>query len=116
VLRISEVGALNTQKLMWSSRSVEACYREIESTMSKEIPMMEIKQMMDGKLVEGVKFNTKKLVAYLVRHFGLEQYATYGTVEMTITVNAAKLEENATHVMIGYKIVDKQARVPITKR
>jgi hypothetical protein len=77
--------------------------------------MTEVKEMREGKLVEGVKFDTKKLFAYLVRHLKLDEYAKSGSVEMAITVDAAQLDDNANHVKIGFKIVDKRARYPITK-
>jgi hypothetical protein len=35
---------------------------------------------------------------------------------MDITVGAAHLDDNATHVTIGFKIVEKRARYPITKK
>jgi hypothetical protein len=71
--------------------------------------------MREGKLVEGVKFDTKKIFTYLVGHFGLDEYAKNGSVEMAIMVDATQLDDNATHVTIGFKIVDKRARDPITK-
>jgi hypothetical protein len=55
------------------------------------------------------------MFSYLVRHFGLEEYAKNGTVEMIITVDAGKFDDNVTHMMTCYKIVDKRARDPITK-
>jgi hypothetical protein len=40
--------------------------------MSSEIPMTEVKEMREGKLFEGVKFDIKKQFAYLVHHFVLD--------------------------------------------
>jgi hypothetical protein len=50
-----------------------------------------------------------------VRLFGLDEYANNGSIEMAITVDAAQLDDNASHVTIGFKIVDKRARDPIKK-
>jgi hypothetical protein len=115
-LRTAEARRSTHQKILWSSGTIKACYRDIEKTMSCEIPMTELKEMREGKLVEGVKFDTKKPFAYLVRHFGLDEYAKNGSVEMAITVDDTQLDDNATHVTIGFKILDKRARDPITKK
>jgi hypothetical protein len=72
--------------------------------------------MRNGKLVEGVKFDTKKPFAYLVRHFRLEQYLKDGTVEMVSKVYAAKLDDNNMHGMTGVIIFDKRARDPTTNK
>jgi hypothetical protein len=114
-LRTAEAGRSTHQKILWSSGTINACYRDIERAMSSEIPITEVKEMREGKLVEGVKFDTKKLFAYLVRYFGLDEYAKNGSVEMDITVDAAQLDDNSTHVTIGFKIVDKRERDLIKK-
>jgi hypothetical protein len=84
--------------------------------MSSEIPMTEVKETREGKLIEGVKFDIQKLCTYLVHHFGLDEFAKNGSIEMAITVDAAQLDDNVTRVTIGFKIVDKKARDPITKK
>jgi hypothetical protein len=71
-IRTAEDGRPAHQKLLWSSGTIRTCYRDIERTMSSEIPMTEVKEMREGKLVEGVKFDIKKLFAYVVCHFGLD--------------------------------------------
>jgi hypothetical protein len=114
-LRNDEAGRSTHQKLLWSSGTIKACYRDIEITMASEIPMTEVKEIREGKLVEGVKFDTQKIFAYLVRHFGFDDYSKDSYVEMAITVDAAQLDGNANRVTIGFKIVDKRERDLITK-
>jgi hypothetical protein len=42
-LRTAEAGRSTHQKLLRSSGTIKACYRDIERTMSSEIPMTEVK-------------------------------------------------------------------------
>jgi hypothetical protein len=65
-------------------------------------------------VIDGIKFDTRALFAYLVKALGLEEESKITNVEISITVAGAKLYSNTHHVMIRFKICDKMARDPVS--
>jgi hypothetical protein len=65
-------------------------------------------------VIDCIKFDMRALFAYLVKDFGLEEEAHIRNVEISITVDGAKLDPNTHQVTIGFKICDKMARDPVS--
>jgi hypothetical protein len=93
---------------------VKGIHHHIETEMQKEIKFEKIKDRDDETIVGGIKFETRALVAYLVKAFGLNDETKRRNVEISITVNGAKLESSIHHVTIGFKIFGKMFRDPIS--
>jgi hypothetical protein len=65
----------NTNLMLWSSRSIKNCMRDVEKTMKEKIGWTTIHDIHDDKLVDGVKFDTEKLFTYLINAFRLSDIA-----------------------------------------
>jgi hypothetical protein len=63
-----------------------------------------------GLVVDGIKFDVRQLFKYIIHHFGLSEEAKIRKVEIAITVDGAPLDD------IGFKVCDKDAVDPITKK
>jgi hypothetical protein len=60
-------------------------------------------------MIDGTKYNPEKLFMYIVNDFHLGEIAKHYSVEMAITVDGAKLDENVQHIPIGFKICNLRA-------
>jgi hypothetical protein len=61
-----------------------------------------------------VKFNVAAIFEYIIENFGLSEIANNGMVNISITIDGAKLEGKLCHVNIGFKSVDADAVDPNT--
>jgi hypothetical protein len=69
-----------------------------------------------GLVVDGIKFNARQLFKYIIHHFGLSDEAKIRKVEIAITLDGAPLDDKTGHITIGFKVCDKDAVDPITKK
>jgi hypothetical protein len=99
--------------MLWLSSSVKKEHRAIEKEMVREINFEFINDKINNKVVDSVRFDVKQLFRYLVTHFGLAEKAKTGTVKFAITCDGAPLDNLTGHLMIGFKIVDKDTVCPI---
>jgi hypothetical protein len=104
----------NGHRLIWGSGSVKGIDRQIKKDMHEEINFELIKDQDGESVIDGIKFDMRALFAYLVKAFGLEEEAKIRNVEISITVDGAKLDPNTHHFTIGFKICDKMARAPVS--
>jgi hypothetical protein len=65
-------------------------------------------------LVDGVKLDTEKLLTYLINAFHLFDIALNESIEIALTVDGEKLNNQVHRVTIGVKICDKRARDPVS--
>jgi hypothetical protein len=68
-----------------------------------------------GQIVDGIRFNTKKILTYLVQHFGLSEEAKVCQVEIDLTVDVSPLDDKTGYVMIVFEICNTAAKCPIMK-
>jgi hypothetical protein len=104
----------NTNSVLWSSGSIKNCMRDVEKTMTEKIGWKAIHEIHDEKLVDGVKLDTDKLFTYLINAFHLSDIALNESVEIALTVDGAKLDDQVHHITTGFKICDKRARGPVS--
>jgi hypothetical protein len=89
--------------------------REIERGVTNDIKFTIIRDRdSKGKIV--IKFDTRQLFKYVIHHVDLSEAAKVRSVEIYLTVDGAPLDDKTGHVKIGFKICDKEAIDPITKR
>jgi hypothetical protein len=101
-------------KMMWSSGIIKNLHHQVGADMQKTIPMALINTNYDGEYVDGVKFDVAAIFEYIIEKFSLSEKAKNGTVNIAITIDAAKLEGKLCHVTFGFKIVDVDAVDPNT--
>jgi hypothetical protein len=65
-------------------------------------------------MIDGVRFDRRALFYYLNESFGLSDDAKVRNVEIYVTVDGAKLDDNSGHVTIGFKICDKRAKYKVS--
>jgi hypothetical protein len=99
---------------MWSSGLVKSVHHQIKKDMSQELSFSVIKERHQELMVDGVSFDMRALIAYLITSFGLEKAAKEGTFEIVVTVDGAKLDERTQHLTIDFKIYDKHTKDPVT--
>jgi hypothetical protein len=63
--------------------------------------------------IDGVKLNVKKLLIYLIKHYGLAEKAPTTGCEIGIIADGAKLDAYCIHITSGFKMMDKDARDPL---
>jgi hypothetical protein len=100
--------------LIWSSGSVKVVHHHTEKEMQKEIELVSIKARDADTTVDGIKFEMRALFAYLIKAFSIGEEVKWHIVEISITVNGAKLDSNTHHVTIGFKLWDKISHYPIS--
>jgi hypothetical protein len=64
--------------------------------------------------VDGVRFDMRVLFEYLITSFSLSEDACHRNVEISVTVDGAKLDVDSGHVIIGFKIRDKNSKYHVT--
>jgi hypothetical protein len=82
--------------------------------MQEVISFTVIKETHQEMNVDGVRFDMGALFEYLITSFGLSEEACHGNVEISVTVDGAKVDANSGHVTIGSNICDKNANDPVT--
>jgi hypothetical protein len=71
-----EPACIGDQRLMWSSSSVKRVFRMIEKEMTATINFTLIHDRnAKGQIIDGIKFDTRQLFIFLIRHFGLSEEA-----------------------------------------
>jgi hypothetical protein len=111
-----EPNYMGEKRLIWSSSSVKRVFRKMEIEMKDEISFKVIRDRnAKGHIVDGVRFDTKQLCTYLVRHFCISEEEKVRQVEIVLTIEGAPLDDNTRHVTIGFIICDTAARCPIAK-
>jgi hypothetical protein len=81
--------------------------------MKSEIGWTVISEKHSDKLVDGINFDHGKLFTYLIEKFHLGEIAKTSSVEMSITVDGATLDDHVHHVTLGFKICDARACDPV---
>jgi hypothetical protein len=116
-LHLVEPAYIGDKRLLWSSSTTKRVFREIEWDMTEEISFTSIcDQDPKGKIVDGIKFDTRQLFKYLIHHFGLSDAVKVRSVQIALIVDGDPLDDKTGHVTIWFKICDKEAIDPITKR
>jgi hypothetical protein len=111
-LRHVEPAHFRGECMIWSSSSVKKEHIEIEKIMQDKIDFTVINDKFKKKYVDGVKFDTEKLFHYIVHHFGISEKVKHASVAITIRVYGSLLNDHGGHVIIGFKIVDKDIYIP----
>jgi hypothetical protein len=63
--------------------------------------------------IDGVEIDAKKLLIYLVNHYGLSKKARTVGIEVSITVDSAKLDDYCCHRTSGWKFTNVYTRDPL---
>jgi hypothetical protein len=113
-LCLVEPAYFHDERMLWLSSPVKKEHRTIETYLMCEINCEVINDKLNNKLVDGVHFDVEQLFHYLVTLFGLAEKVKRGTVEFAITCDGAPFDDLTGHLMIGFKIVDKDAVCPIS--
>jgi hypothetical protein len=85
-------GKKGTQKMVWSSGSIKRINRSVELEMQEIMSMALINEVHDGESVDGIQFDEEAVFRFIIEKFGLSQKAKYGTAEIALTIDGAKLE------------------------
>jgi hypothetical protein len=109
-----EYAKKHASKILWSSSHVKRVQRQAEIDMQEVISFTVIKETRQETNVDGVRFDMQALFDYLITSFGLSEDACHRNVEISVTVDDAKLDANSGHVTIGFKIYNKNAKDPVT--
>jgi hypothetical protein len=64
----------------------------------------------NGIWIDGVEIDAKKIFIYLVNHYGLAKKAKTVGIEVSITVDSAKLDDYWCHTTAGWKFTDISTR------
>jgi hypothetical protein len=113
-IRKIHYGKKRTKKRFWSSAEVKRVQRKAERDMQELISFTVIKERHQDALVDGVRFDMRALFGYLIESFGFGEDAKHRNVEIAVTVDGARLDDNCQHVTTGFKICDKLAKDPVT--
>ena len=64
--------------------------------------------------IDIVSFDFKKMLLYLIKIHGLSEICKERSIEVAITIDGAKLTKRVSHMMAGIKIIDRDAKDPIS--
>jgi hypothetical protein len=98
------------------SGTVKDVHRAVEQEMKKKVAFKLIGERHDDMWIDGVQLNVKEFLIYLIKHFGLEEKARASGCEIDITVDGVKLDDYCIHATCGFKMTDKDARDPLTRK
>jgi hypothetical protein len=93
-IRKIQYGKKHTQKLFWSSSEVKRVQRKAEQDMQEVVSFTVNKERNEDALVDGVFFNMRAIFEYLIEPFSLSEDAEHRNVEISVTVDSARLDEN----------------------
>jgi hypothetical protein len=113
VVRAMEGRGKNGQGLVWSSIRIKEVHRAVEEVMMKEMDFTIINVRHNDTWIDGVEIDAKKLLIYLVSHYGLSEKARTVGIEVSITVDSAKLDDSCCHTTAGWKFTDVSTRDPL---
>jgi hypothetical protein len=113
-MRKIEFAKKHASKLVWSSSQVNRVQRQAEIHMQEVISFTVVKETHQETYVDGVRFDIRALFEYLITSFGLSEDSCHRNIEIYVTVDGAKLDENSGHVTIVFKICNKNAKDPVT--
>jgi hypothetical protein len=106
VVRVMEGLGKNGQGMFWSSSSIKEVHRAVEEVMMKEMDFTIITARHNDIWIDGVEIDVKKLLIYLVNRYGLSKKARTVGIEVTITVDSAKLDEYCYHTTSVWKFTN----------
>ena len=96
-----------------SCSTIRRCFNKLEEEMLKHV---KVKRWIDETTKSEVaSLDLEQLLRLLIRHYGLEQDAREGPIEVAITMDGATFTKDVGHVTIGLKMVDARAVNPVTK-
>jgi hypothetical protein len=103
---------------MWSSSSVKRVFRIIEKEMMTEIKYTLIHdQNAKGQIMDGIKFDTRQLFIFLIRHFGLSEEANKRSVQIVLTLDDAPLDDttgqSSMKMMMGRSFIQARTVFPL---
>jgi hypothetical protein len=101
VVRAMEGLGKNGQGLVLSSSSIKEVHRAVEEVMMKEMDFTIINVRQNATWIDGVEIDAKKLLIYLVNHYGLSEKARTVGIEVSIMVDSAKLDDYWCHTTAG---------------
>jgi hypothetical protein len=113
VIRSMEGIKKGAMGLVWSSGTVKDVHRAVEREMQTKVPFKLSGEHHEDMWIDGVQLDVKKLLIYLIKHFGLEEKARAGGCEIATTVDGAKLDNYCIHVTYGFKMTDKDTHYPL---
>jgi hypothetical protein len=97
-----------------SSSSAKGFLHHIEKEMANEIKVKVIVDMEGELVVYGINFDSRALLSCLIKALWLTHEAKLRNVQISITVDGAKLYSNIHHLAIGFTNCDKMARDPVS--
>ena len=94
-----------------SNRQVQAVVLQVETSAAAKFPIHKV----DLAGIDGVSFEYEPLLHYLLELYCLKEIAVnQGGVNLSMTLDAADLSRNLTHITAGIKITDPRAIDPMT--
>jgi hypothetical protein len=81
--------------------------------MMKEMDFTTINVRHNDTWIDGVEIDAKKLVMYLVNHYGLSKKARTVGIEVSIMVDSAKLDDYCCHTTEGWNFNYVSTRDPL---
>jgi len=97
-----------------SRSTIQDRQRKLESYMSSTYMPYTCKYD-DILKCEIASFKPQDVLKFILKTFQLDERAKSHSVELAITEDGARLTNKYGHVSVGFKVVDKSARDPITK-
>lgn len=97
-----------------SRQTVQRTQNKFTKFMSSRVPFYH--EYVEELSSEIAYFDPEQLLEYLLEQYGLKETAMHDSVEIAVTADGATLMNDIGHVTIGYKIVDKRARLPESLR
>jgi hypothetical protein len=101
--------------LLPAASSIQKAMKCAEEIMTETVPW-ELVPGSNGNINYGFSFYIEKLFIHLIKSYGLEEKAKNGEVEITITIDGAKLDSKVAHVSFGFKLTNKDYVCPIAEQ
>jgi hypothetical protein len=113
-LRAVEKPGFNDEVMLPSKSAANRENYDLENWAESyfNLKVMVIPSTVSGKTAEGYGFDTKRLVRFIIKKFGLEEIAKTQAIEMKITYDGAQLTKNNRHIALGFQPVDPRCTNP----
>jgi hypothetical protein len=88
-------------------------HRAFEDVMMKEMDLKPINVRHNDTWIDRVEIDAKKLLIYLVNHYGLAVKARTVCIEVSIAVDSTTLDDYCCHMIAGWTSIDVTTRDPL---
>lgn len=101
-------GKKNHRCILPSASAVQRCFSKVEDKAQTDgiAPF----DTFNDNGIDGFRFDTKRTFKSLCRGFGIEQVAKRRRVDVSVSVDAARLTNNKSHTTMGLKFNDKDCK------